>query len=102
MKSILACVVVTMAGFASAQTFTRFNPPPCDFSDTFYGDNGVDASKTGELNSEPDGRFRFNPGFRQFGPPATQPNQANFVAPPHCPTTDPTPRNFPILPTTDP
>ncbi len=100
MKSILACVVVTMAGFASAQTFTPFNPPPCDFSDTFYGDNGVDASKTGELNSEPDGRFGFNPGFRQFGPPATQPNQANFVADANCATNDPTRRNFRILATT--
>src|SRR5215469_10630827 len=55
MKSILACVVVTMAaGLASAQ---NFNPPPCDFSNQFYGDNGVLActdstcsTLAGELN----------------------------------------------------
>jgi len=99
-KSILACVVVMTAGLASAQTFTSFNPPPCDFSNQFYGDNGVDASPTGELNTEPDGRFGLNPGFRQFGPPATQPNQANFVADPNCATNDPTRRNFRILATT--
>jgi hypothetical protein len=97
LKSILACVVAMVAGLASAQTFTAFNPPPCDFSDQFYGDNGVDASQTAELNSEPEGRFGT---FRQFGPPATTANQANWVADSNCATNDPTRRNFRILATT--
>jgi len=102
MKSILACVVVaTAAGLAFAQ---NFNPPPCDFSNQFYGDNGVLActdstcsTLAGELNTEPDGRFG---SFRQFGPPATTSNQANWVADPNCSANDPTRRNFRILATT--
>ncbi len=104
-KSILACVVVVMAaGLASAQTFTKINPPPCDFSSQFYGDNGVLActdstcsTLTGELNTEPDGRFGT---FRQFGPPATTSGQANWVADTNCAANDPTRRNFRILATT--
>jgi hypothetical protein len=98
MKSILACVVVMMAaGLASAQTFTHINPPPCDFSDQFYADNGLVSTASGELNTEPDGRFGT---FRQFGPPATG-TQANWVADtPDCGATDPTRRNFRILATT--
>jgi len=99
LKSILACVVVLMAGLASAQTFSHFNPPPCDFSDTFYGDNGVDSTRTptpAELNTEPDGRFG---DFRQTGPPATG-TQQNWVPDSTCATNDPTRRNFRILATT--
>jgi hypothetical protein len=98
LKSILACVVVTMAaGLASAQTFTPINPPPCDFSDQFYADNGIVSTASGELNTEPDGRFGT---FRQFGPPATG-TQANWVADTtDCSATDPDRRNFRILATT--
>jgi hypothetical protein len=97
-KSILACVVVMMAaGLASAQTFTHINPPPCDFSDQFYADNGIVSTASGELNTEPDGRFGT---FRQFGPPATG-TQANWVADTtDCSATDPDRRNFRILATT--
>ena len=85
------------AGLASAQTFTHINPPPCDFSDQFYADNGIDSSASGELNTAADGRFGT---FRQFGPPATG-TQANWVADTtNCFPTDPTRRNFRILATT--
>lgn len=102
--SILGCflVMVMVAGLASAQTFTPINPPPCDFSDQFYADNGINSAATPgltttpELDTEPDGRFG---SFRQFGPPATG-TQANWVADSNCSTTDPTRRNFRILATT--
>lgn len=104
MKSILVCAVLIMAaGLVSAQTFTKINPPPCDFSSQFYADNGINSSATvppvssPELDTEPDGRFGT---FRQFGPPATG-TQANWVADtPDCSPTDPTRRNFRILATT--
>jgi hypothetical protein len=91
MKSILACVVLTMAaGLASAQ---NFNPPPCDFSDLFYQQNGIDQTKLVL-------RFGDNGGTtRLTGPPATG-SQVNFVADPNCSATDPTRRNFRILATT--
>ena len=90
------------AGLVSAQSFSHFNPPPCDFSDQFYMDNGVDSSRTpaqnhtGELNTEPDGRFG---DFRQTGPPATG-SQQNWVPDTNCAPNDPTRRNFRILATT--
>jgi len=98
LKSILACVVVTMAaGLASAQTFTPINPPPCDFSNQFYADNGIVSTTSGELNTEPDGRFGT---FRQTGPPATG-TQVNWVADTtDCSATDPDRRDFRILATT--
>ena len=104
MKSILACTVLMMAAaFAHAQTFTKINPPPCDFSNQFYADNGINSAATVppvspvELDSEPDGRFGT---FRQFGPPATG-TQANWVADTtDCSATDPTRRDFRILATT--
>lgn len=97
-KIILACVVVVMAaGLASAQTFTHINPPPCDFSDQFYADNGIVSTAGAELNTEPDGRFGT---YRQFGPPATG-TQANWVTDTtDCAATDPDRRNFRILATT--
>jgi len=96
LKSIFGCLVVMAAGLASAQTFTPINPPPCDFSDQFYADNGIISVAGAELNTEPDGRFGT---FRQFGPPATG-TQANWVADSTCAPNDPTRRNFRILATT--
>ena len=88
-KSILACVFVMLGGLASAQTFTPINPPPCDFSDQFYGDNGIDPTQLV-------GRFG---SARQTGPPANS-SQVNWVADSTCATNDPTRRNFRILATT--
>jgi len=102
MKNILVCLVVMMAaGFASAQTFTKINPPPCDFSDQFYKFNGIltanTATQTAELATEPAGRFGT---FRKTGPPATG-GQVNWVADTtDCSATDPTRRDFRILATT--
>src|SRR5215469_13534878 len=67
-----------------------FNPPPCDYNDTFYRDNGVDPTQL-------QGRFGSN---RQFGPPASNNNQPNWVADPNCVANDPNRRNIRILATT--
>lgn len=81
------------AGLASAQTFTPINPPPCDFSDQFYADNGIVTSQLVQ-------RFGDNNGTtRLTGPPATG-SQVNYVADSNCSVTDPTRRNFRILATT--
>lgn len=98
LRSIVACVVVMAAGrLTSAQTFIPFNPPPCDFSNQFYDDNGIDASSQAtELNTEPDGRFGL---FRKTGPPATG-TQVNWVNDNNCPINDPTRTNVRILATT--
>jgi len=104
LKATFVCIFVfAMAGLVTAQTnapisgFPRFNPGPCDFSDQFYNDNGLDASSSAELNSEPDGRFGT---FRQTGPPATG-SQVNWVADStNCAAKDPIRRNFRILATT--
>jgi hypothetical protein len=69
----------------------NFNPPPCDFNDTFYMDNGLDPNSPFNI-----GRFGT---FRQTGPPATG-NQKNWVADGTCVTRDPNRRNFRILATT--
>src|SRR5215475_12293919 len=74
---------------ASAQSGT-FNPPPCDYSDTFYQDNGVDPTQI-------QGRFGTT---RQTGPPARSGRQANWVADRNCSTNDPAHRNFRVLATT--
>lgn len=103
-KATFVCIfVVAAAAIVTAQipapvaSFPRFNPGPCDFSNQFYNDNGLDASSTAELNSEPDGRFGT---FRQTGPPATG-AQVNWVADnTNCVAKDPTRRNFRILATT--
>ena len=100
LKSVFVCVfIIALAGLLPAQivplaqggtsNFTRFNPPPCDFSDDFYKENGVDPNAI---------VARFG-SARQFGPPATG-NQANWVADSTCSVTDPTRRNFRILATT--
>ncbi|HWX54827.1 MAG TPA: hypothetical protein VN176_09585 [Verrucomicrobiae bacterium] len=104
-KSVLVglCILV-MAGLMSAQTtvplvaggvktFTQINPPPCDFSDQFYRDNGIDPTQLVL-------RFGDNGGqTRLTGPPATG-SQVNYVADTHCSSNDPTRRNFRILATT--
>jgi len=103
--AFVSIFVLATAGLVAAQTvtpstnvasFPRFNPGPCDFSNQFYADNGLDASNGSELNAEPDGRFG---SFRQTGPPATG-SQVNWVADSNCATKDPTRRNFRILATT--
>lgn len=104
LKATFVCIfTLAVAGLVSAQTvapntppFSHFNPGPCDFSNQFYSDNGLDTSSGSELNAEPDGRFG---SFRQFGPPATG-NQANWVADRTCAATDPDRRNLRILATT--
>lgn len=92
-KGILTWFVVMAAGFASAQSFIPFNPPPCDFSDRFYNQNGFNTSFL-------QGRFGVT---RLNGPPATQPNQANWVNDTNCTTKDGSPilhTNTRILATT--
>jgi hypothetical protein len=80
----------------TAASFPTFNPPPCDYNNQFYSDNGIDSSSTSELNAEADGRFG---SFRQTGPPAKG-NQVNWVADSNCDVLDPDRRNFRILATT--
>ncbi|HSK43442.1 MAG TPA: hypothetical protein VLA83_06090, partial [Candidatus Binatia bacterium] len=102
LKATFVCIFVfAVSGLVTAQTFApsfpHFNPGPCDFSNQFYNDNGLDASSAAELNSEPDGRFGT---FRKTGPPATG-TQVNWVADStNCAALDPTRRNFRILATT--
>jgi hypothetical protein len=75
--------------------FPRFNPPPCDFSDSFYTANGFDVN---QLSSSGAGRFG---NFRRTGPPAFQPNQVNWVNDNNCTAEDPNrTRNVRILATT--
>jgi len=63
-----------------------FNPPPCDYNDTFYMDNGLDPTQIF-------GRFG---SARLTGPPATG-KQVNWVADSSCAQRDPDRRNFRIL-----
>jgi hypothetical protein len=78
---------------AAKSTFASFNPPPCDFSDVFYQQNGIDPTQLVL-------RFGDNNGTtRLTGPPATG-NQVNYVADSNCSINDPTRRNFRILATT--
>jgi len=73
----------------------KFNPAPCDFSDTFYADNGINVTA---LNQSRAGRFGT---FRQFGPPSRSASQPNWVADEdNCAEKDPTRRDFRILATT--
>jgi len=68
-----------------------FNPPPCDFNDNFYQENGIDTT---QLDTAPAQRFGL---FRQFGPPARQPNQANWVVDNTCSAREPIRTNVRIL-----
>ncbi len=81
---------------ASVKTFTQINPPPCDFSDNFYTENGIVVGQGIGVNASVAGRFGT---FRQTGPPATG-SQVNWVADGTCSVNDPTRRNFRILATT--
>ena len=55
---------------------SKFNPPPCDYSDTFYEDNGI-------IPTQVVGRFGT---ARRTGPPARG-NGVNWVADSTCATT---------------
>jgi hypothetical protein len=79
------------------KNFTQINPPPCDFNDNFYTENGIVVGPGTGINAPVAGRFGT---FREFGPPATSPTQANWVVDSTCSVNDPTRRNFRILATT--
>ena len=94
--ALVGLPLLAASGGAAAQTTTStsnpattFNPPPCDYSDQFYQDNGLDPTQVV-------GRFGT---ARRTGPPATG-SQVNWVADSTCATTDPVRRNFRILATT--
>jgi hypothetical protein len=93
--ALIGLPLLAASGGAAAQTATasspatNFNPPPCDYSDQFYQDNGLDPTQVV-------GRFGTS---RLTGPPATG-SQVNWVADPTCSTNDPDRRNFRILATT--
>jgi hypothetical protein len=92
--ALAALPLLTLATLASAQdsaavSSSNFNPPPCDYSDTFYQDNGI-------IPAQVVGRFGTS---RRTGPPARG-NGVNWVADPTCATNDPNRRNFRILATT--
>lgn len=78
------------APVAPAATATNsFNPPPCDYNDTFYMESGLDPTQIF-------GRFGTS---RLTGPPAKG-SQDNWVADTSCSQRDPDRRNFRILATT--
>ena len=85
----LAMISAPAAAQAQIVNTGSFNPPPCDYSDTFYEDNGVDPTQVV-------GRFGTS---RMTGPPAMG-NEVNWVADPTCSSNDPDRRNFRILATT--
>jgi hypothetical protein len=94
--ALVGLPLLAASGGSAAQTTTtssnpatHFNPPPCDYSDQFYQDNGLDPTQVV-------GRFGT---ARRTGPPATS-SQVNWVADPTCSTNDPVRRNFRILATT--
>ena len=87
--TLLATSQPAAAQGAAAASSSNFNPPPCDYNDTFYQDNGLDPTQVV-------GRFGTS---RLTGPPATG-SQVNWVADPTCSTNDPDRRNFRILATT--
>ena len=70
-----------------------FNPPPCDFSDQFYADNGIDVTQL-------IGRFGDNNGTTRLTGPPARGNQKNYVVDTNCSRNDPSRRNFRILATT--
>jgi hypothetical protein len=86
---LLAAHLAAAQGAALTGAVANFNPPPCDYSDTFYKDNGL-------IPSSVVGRFGT---ARRTGPPATG-TQANWVADSTCNVSDPDRRNFRILATT--
>ena len=91
--AMMGLAFLTVPILAAAQTPTpavtgaaAFNPPPCDYNDTFYKDNGVDPNQVF-------GRFG---SARLTGPPASG-KQVNWVADTSCSQRDPDRRNFRIL-----
>jgi len=87
----LVCLAVPNLTVAQTPTPTvsgaaAFNPPPCDYNDTFYKDNGLDPAQVF-------GRFG---SARLTGPPASG-KQVNWVADSTCSQRDPDRRNFRIL-----
>jgi len=91
---MMGVAFLTVPNLAAAQTATpssvtgvaAFNPPPCDYNDTFYMDNGLTPTDVV-------GRFGTS---RRTGPPATG-KQVNWVADSTCSQRDPDRRNFRIL-----
>jgi hypothetical protein len=82
----------------------KFNPPPCDFNDGFYHNNGISTSNAGTnaqnaqgVDSQPAQRFGL---FRKTGPPAFLPGQVNWVVDNTCATRDPDRTNIRVLATT--
>ncbi len=107
---VLAVLAVAPSAFVSAQTtstssFPTFNRPPCDFSDTFYQENGFAITST-TLDSPAAARFGGPSGFpgtgRQTGPPASSLNGGtlNWTPDSSCSQNDPTRRDVRILATT--
>ena len=99
-KRILAVVTLAALSFftigkTEAQSPNpNLNERPCDYSDLFYMDNGVDPTQIL-------GRFGNANGGRQFGPPAGNLTQPNWVADhTDCSATDPVRRDVRILATT--
>jgi hypothetical protein len=92
--AIMGLAFLTVPNLVAAQTPTpaivtgvaAFNPPPCDYNDQFYKDNGLDPTQVV-------GRFG---SARLTGPPATG-KQVNWVADSSCSQRDPDRRNFRIL-----
>ncbi|HXA15746.1 MAG TPA: hypothetical protein VN380_02045 [Thermoanaerobaculia bacterium] len=86
----LAAVAFLVAPSLMAQL--NNNAPPFDFNDGFYGANGIDVT---QLDQPAAGRFGL---FRQFGPPARDPHQPNWLV--DNSNNDPTRKNIRILATT--
>ena len=86
---LLAASMPAAAQDVASASNSNFNPPPCDYNDTFYQDNGLDPTQVV-------GRFGTS---RLTGPPATG-SQVNWVADSNCSANDPNRRNFRILATT--
>jgi len=84
---LLLLVVPKLA--AQTNPATNFNPPPCDYNNQFYEDNGLNPADIVD---------RFGTA-RQTGPPATG-TQQNWVADSNCSVNDPNRRDFRILATT--
>lgn len=70
-----------------------FNPPPCDYNNQFYADNGIDVTQL-------IGRFGDNNGTTRLTGPPAKGKQVNYVADSTCSVKDPDRRNFRILATT--
>lgn len=78
---------------ATGGATNNYNPPPCDFSDQFYADNGIDVTKL-------IGRFGDDNGTTRLTGPPARGNEKNYVADSTCSIKDPVRRNFRILATT--